>query len=96
MPTHQARLGYIRVSVAEFREGKSSLRRLVDDIEYTVESLDPGPVRDDLRPLAGTLETIYAVALDRGELDELPTTTVTTLNEVISTITSLIEAEPSP
>ncbi|MEU8140189.1 hypothetical protein [Streptodolium elevatio] len=95
MATHQARLGYIRDSVAEFREGKTSLRRLVDDIEFTVQSLDPGPVRDDLRPLAGTLEEIYAVALDRGELDDLPATTVTTLDEVLSTIATAIEPGPS-
>ncbi|MGW1996562.1 hypothetical protein [Embleya sp. NPDC001921] len=95
MATHQARLGYIREGVTDFREGRISLRRLVEDVEYTVESLDPGPVRDALRPLAGTLESIYAVALDSGELDELPEATVTELDEVTSAIASLVDARPA-
>lgn len=62
---------------------------------------DPGPVRKDPRPLAGTLETIHVVALDPGELDEppeadeLPEATVTDVDEVMSTITSLVDARPT-
>lgn len=67
-------LALVSDTLRQYREGRSSLRRLAEDL-YALAleiRLAPGEWVEDLEAEANGLESLYAVALDRGLADDLP------------------------
>jgi hypothetical protein len=85
-----------------FRRGAISLRKLVEDLRSLVEALElSSPAwKEEFVGEWWTLEQVYAVAIDRNELDDLPTeseqlveTAVASLREmVVGAMNSIREA----
>ncbi|NJQ04892.1 hypothetical protein [Streptomyces lonarensis] len=60
-----------RQSIQKYRTGKISLRTLINDLDSTSSHFEASSLGEELRSHWWTLEEIYAVALDRGDLEEL-------------------------
>jgi hypothetical protein len=82
----------IAVSLARFRSGEILLGELVDRLDSAWNEVAPSKWRDDFRGHWWTLEQVYAVAIDRGELDALPPDAASDITEAIEGIESLLEA----
>jgi hypothetical protein len=84
------RLQYIRESLLAYREGKTTLGQLVDEVRLTIEGLAEGSLREELAASWGTLEDVYAIALFREELDGLPQNSVEAIEQAITELLNLI------
>jgi hypothetical protein len=80
-----------RRTVAAYRSGEISLRQLVDDLDVIWSELAPSQWRDEFRGHWWTLEQVYAVALDRGELNALPDDAVSDIEEAASGLEELLK-----
>ena len=79
-------------SIARFRSGEIPLSELVDRLDTAWNDIAPSDWRDDFRGHWWTLEQVYAVAIDRGELNSLPPDAVADIAEAIGGIESLLGA----
>lgn len=77
--------------IVDYKAGKISLKRLVDGLDDVWNYLDVFTWSEEFRGRWWTLEQIYAVALDRGELDSLSPESLVALEEAIAGIKSLLD-----
>lgn len=78
-------------SVAMFRSGEIALGELVDRLDSAWNDVTPSEWRDDFRGHWWTLEQVYAVAVDRGELHSLQPDAESDIAEAIEGIESLLD-----
>jgi len=77
--------------VAGFRAGGVALARLVNDLDSLWNELETTAAWvDDLRSHWWTLEQVYAVAIDRDELDALPAEMQQLVDEAVAAIALLL------
>jgi hypothetical protein len=79
-----------RRALADYNAGRTSLRGLVDDLDAIWSNLEPSVWRDEFRGHWWTLEQVYAVALDRRELDALPEDAAAEVEEAIAALEKLL------
>jgi hypothetical protein len=84
----------VRHSLAAYRTGASSLRQLVDDLDTVWSSIQPSDWRVEFRGHWWTLEQIYSVALDRGELDLLSNDSLRAVDEAVTALERLVDSWP--
>lgn len=75
-----------------FRRGAISLRKLVEDLRSLVEALErPSPAwKEEFVGEWWTLEQVYAVAIDRNELDHLPTESQELVNMAVASLRKMV------
>ena len=76
--------------IVDFRTSRISLKRLVDDLDTIWSNLDASSWRDEFRGHWWTLEQVYAVALDRRELDNLPSDAIDDIEEALRGLEGLL------
>lgn len=81
-------------SLTGYRSGAVSLRRLVDDLDAVWNRLLSTRWSEEFRGHWWTLEQIYAVALDRGELEALPADAKADIEEAVGGLERLLDAWP--
>jgi hypothetical protein len=81
----------IAVKLADYRNGQTSLAQLVNDLDAIWNDLPLSEWRDEFRGHWWTLEQVYAVGIDRGELAELPVDAQSDINEAVAGIESLLQ-----
>jgi hypothetical protein len=86
--------GLAQRSLAGYRSGETSLRRLVDDLDVVWNGLSPSDWRVEFRGHWWTLEQIYSAALDRGELDALSPEFLAAIDESVVSLERLLETWP--
>ena len=84
-----------RRSLAGYRAGRLSLQRLIDDLDTVWNNLDPSDWRVAFRGHWWTLEQVYSVALDRGEVESLPPSSVAAIDEAVVALEHLLETWPN-
>jgi hypothetical protein len=67
------------------------LRELIDRLDDFWHGLDQSPWADEFRGHWWTLEQVYAVALDRGEIDSLPDDAKSDIDEAIFGLEGMLE-----
>ena len=74
------------------RRGAISLRRLIQDLRSLVEALElPSSAwKDEFVGEWWTLEQVYAVAIDRNELDHLPTESQELVDTAIASLRDMV------
>ncbi|NJP99515.1 hypothetical protein [Streptomyces zingiberis] len=80
----------VRQSIQKYRAGEIALRILVDDLDSVSSNLEASPLSEDLRSRWWILEEIYAVALDRGDLQELPREDELAIEETLDELERLL------
>lgn len=80
----------VRTSLTEYQEGTLSLRRLIDDLGIVWSNAAPSEWADELRGHWWTLEQVYAVALDRGELTAMPEDAQADIDNAVAEIDGLL------
>ena len=86
---------FARRSLAGYRAGDTSLRRLVDDLDTVWSKLGSSDWLVDFRGHWWTLEQIYSVALDRGELESLSPESLAAIDEAVAALEGLLETWPN-
>ena len=81
-------------ALSDYKVGKISLRRLVDDLDVVWNSVPPSEWGDEFRGHWWTLEQIYAVALDRGELDLLSAESLAAIQQATTALEALVNRWP--
>ncbi len=76
--------------IADYRTSKISLKRLIDDLDTIWSDLEASGWRDEFRGHWWTLEQVYAVALDREELNQLPRDAVGDIEEALRGLEGLL------
>ncbi|WP_165986455.1 hypothetical protein [Streptomyces sp. YIM 98790] len=61
-----------RQSIEKYRSGGITLRQLIDDLDAIWSNFAQSAWSENLRSQWWVLEELYAVALDRGDQEELP------------------------
>jgi hypothetical protein len=84
-----------RAELTNYRAGKIPLGRLVDNLDTLWSQLEPSTWHDAFREHWWTLEQIYAVGLDRQELDALPDDVVTDIETAVTALEALAETGSS-
>lgn len=79
-----------RQSIQKYREGKISLRSLVDDLDAVSSNLVESTLSEDIRSQWWVLEETYAVALDRGDLQGLPREDELAIEEALDALNRLL------
>jgi len=77
-------------TLSEYRAGNLSLRRLIDALDSVWNSLETSGWRDEFRGHWWTLEQIYSVALDRGDLANLSRDEMQEIEEALNELEVLI------
>ncbi|GAA4893874.1 hypothetical protein LX16_1761 [Stackebrandtia albiflava] len=77
-------------SIQKYRAGKITLRSLVNDLSSIFLELEELPYGEELRSQWWELEQIYAVALDRGYLHELPRQDELDIQETLDVLERLL------
>ncbi|MGW0874225.1 hypothetical protein ACWD3Z_27580 [Streptomyces sp. NPDC002740] len=80
----------VRQSIQKYRAGEIALRSLIDDLDSVSSNLEASPLGEDLRSHWWVLEEIYAVALDRGDLQELPREDELAIEETLDALERLL------
>jgi hypothetical protein len=80
--------------LADYKAGKISLRRLIDDLDTVWDGVTPSDWSDEFRGHWWTLEQIYATALDRGELDSLSSASLVAIEEATIGLETLLDRWP--
>ncbi|MFD7118998.1 hypothetical protein ACFWAA_18455 [Streptomyces sp. NPDC059922] len=80
----------VRQSIQKYRAGGIALRILIDDLDSVSSDLEGSPLGEDLRSHWWVLEEIYAVALDRGDLQELPRDDGLAIEETLDALERLL------
>jgi hypothetical protein len=75
-----------------FPRGAISLRKLIEDLRSLVEALElPSPAwKDEFIGEWWTLEQVYAVAIDRNELDHLPTESQELVDTAVASLREMV------
>jgi hypothetical protein len=81
-------------TLAGYKAGKVSLRRLVDDLDVVWNGLASSDWRDELRGHWWTLEQVYAAALDRGELNSLSSESLAAIEEATTGLEAVVNSWP--
>ena len=81
-------------SLAAYRAGTTSLRRLVDDLDTVWSGVEPSDWRVEFRGHWWTLEQIYSVAVDRGELLSLSSDSLAAIDDAVTALEQLIDSWP--
>ena len=81
-------------SLAGYRSGAVSLRQLIDDLDAVWNGLLSTQLSEEFRGHWWTLEQVYAVALDRGELEALPADAKADIEEAVGGLERLLDAWP--
>jgi hypothetical protein len=82
-------------SLTSYRTGEISLGRLVDDLDTVWSNLGASDWLVEFRSHWWTLEQIYSVALDRGEVSSLPPESLAAIDEAVAALERLLETWPS-
>jgi hypothetical protein len=82
-------------SLSGYRSGAVSLRRLVDDLNVVWNNLPSTEWSEEFRGHWWTLEQVYSVALDRGELEALPADAEADIDEAVGGIEGLLDVWPA-
>ncbi|MGW4799221.1 hypothetical protein ACWEPC_43070 [Nonomuraea sp. NPDC004297] len=91
MDAEQALRRLAQQVIADYRAGRVSLKRLVNDLDTVWSNLQPSPWRGEFREHWWTLEQVYAVALDRGEFpDNLPADALGDIEEALRNLEDLL------
>jgi hypothetical protein len=94
--THDQRLRNLAgTSLAGYKAGKVSLRALIDDLDNVWNGLEQSEWSDEFRGHWWTLEQVYSVALDRGELDSLSRDFLAAIDEATSGLETLVDSWPA-
>jgi len=83
----------------QYREGKSSLRRLAEDLYMLAQEIRLASDEwvDELQAEANSLEVMYAIALDRGFADNLPDRYLRDVDEAVERVANMLaELNDSP
>ncbi|MFE9256281.1 MULTISPECIES: hypothetical protein [Streptomyces] len=80
----------VRQSIQKYRAGGIALRVLIDDLDSVSSDLEGSPLGEDLRSHWWVLEEIYAVALDRGDLQGLPREDELAIEETLDALERLL------
>lgn len=80
----------VRQSIQKYRAGEIALRSLIDDLDSVSSNLEASPLGEDFRSHWWVLEEIYAVALDRGDLRELPREDELAIEETLDALERLL------
>jgi hypothetical protein len=80
----------VRQSIQKYRAGEIALRILIDDLDSVSSNLEVSLLGEDLRSHWWVLEEIYAVALDRGDLQELPREDELAIEETLDALEHLL------
>lgn len=83
-------------TIAGYRSGTVSLRRLVDDLDAIWNNLPSSEWGEEFRSHWWTLEQAYSVALDRGELAAMPADAQADIDEAVRELERLMGSWPSP
>lgn len=83
-----------RTALVGYRSGAVPLRRLIDDLDVVWNNLPTTEWSEEFRGNWWTLEQVYVVALDRGEIDTLPADAVAEIEEAIGRLERLVDAWP--
>jgi hypothetical protein len=81
-------------ALAGYKAGAISLRELIYDLDIVWNELERSEWSDDFRGHWWTLEQIYSVALDRGELGCLPPAYLTAIAEATAGLETLSDSWP--
>ncbi|MFJ9884952.1 hypothetical protein ACIQRW_03720 [Streptomyces sp. NPDC091287] len=80
----------VHQSIQKYRAGEIALRNLIGDLDSVSSALEESPLGEDLRSHWWVLEEIYAVALDRGDLRELPREDELAIEETLDALERLL------
>jgi hypothetical protein len=82
----------MRQRLEAFEKGAIGLRKLIEDLRSLLEALErPSPNwKEDFRSDWWTLEQVYAVAIDRDQLDPLPAESRALVAEAIRSLKTLV------
>jgi len=81
-------------SLAGYKGGTVSLRQLVDNLDVVWNGLERSGWSDEFREHWWTLEQVYSVALDRGELHPLPAEYLTAISEAVAGLETVLDSWP--
>jgi hypothetical protein len=81
-------------ALSDYKAGRTSLRRLVDDLDVAWSGVSQSEWGDEFRGHWWTLEQIYAVALDRGELNSLSADSIAAIEEAAAALEALVNRWP--
>lgn len=75
-----------------FTRSAISLRKLIEDLRSLVEALElPSPAwKEDFVSEWWTLEQVYAVAIDRNELDHLPAESKELIDRAVASLRGMV------
>lgn len=91
-PTPDQRLRAIaRQSLANYRRGEISLKRLVDNLDEVWSNLELSTWREEFRGHWWTLEQVYASAVDRDDLGVVQADVSGDIAEAINALERLLE-----
>lgn len=81
-------------ALAGYRAGSVPLRRLIDDLDVVWSRLSSSEWGDDFRGHWWTLEQVYAVAVDRGQINSMPPESLAAIDEAIAGLEALVNSWP--
>lgn len=84
--------GVARSALGEYRVGRISLRKLIDELDLVWSRLERSEWSDEFRGHWWTLEQVYSVALDRGEIDSLSSEYLSAIGEATDALEGLLES----
>ncbi|MBT8227765.1 MAG: hypothetical protein HKP61_15530 [Dactylosporangium sp.] len=79
-------------ALAGYRAGTVPLRRLIEDLDVVWSRLSSSEWSDDFRGHWWTLEQVYAVAVDRGQINSMPLESLAAIDEAIAGLEALVES----
>lgn len=77
-------------ALSAYQAGGTSLRRLIDTLDAIWSGFEPSEWRDEFREHWWTLEQIYAVALDRGDLADLSSDDTREIGDAVNELEILV------
>jgi hypothetical protein len=85
-------LTFISYALQQYREGRSDLRRLAEDLYALAQEIRLAPDEwvSDLQAEENSLEVLYAVALDSGFADDLPDRYLRDMDEAVERVEMML------
>lgn len=91
-PRNERQLTLMADRLVRFRSGEVPLRRLIDDLNSLWSELEvPGDWSERFRSHWWTLEQVYSVAVDRGQVDPLPADFSVLISEAVDSMTFMLD-----
>jgi hypothetical protein len=83
----------MRDKLAEFQSGKLSIGNLVDSLSALLDNVEEASPqwREAFKTHWWTIEQVYAVGIDRGNLNALPSESRSLLTEAVEHLWQLVE-----